>query len=47
MKNCDKQITLSMKKLFLGENNTIKMTQRFNKVHQFKATSFDVWWKKP
>ena len=33
VKSCDEQITLSMKKMFVGENNAIKMTKRFNEVH--------------
>ena len=42
MKSCDKQITLSMKTMFVRENNAIKMTQRFNEVHPIKATSSGV-----
>ena len=33
MKSCEKQITLSMIAMFVGENNAIKTPQRFNKVH--------------
>ena len=33
LKSCDEQITLSMKTMFVGDNNAIKMTQRFNEVH--------------
>ena len=40
--SCDKQITLSIKPMFVGENKAIKMTQRFNKVHPIKATSSGV-----
>ena len=33
MKSCGKQNTLSMILMFVGENNAIKATQRFNEVH--------------
>ena len=42
MKSGDKQITLSMISMFVGENNAIKMTQKFNEAHAIKATSSSV-----
>ena len=38
MRFCDEQITLSMRTMFVGDNNAIKMTQRFNEVHPINAT---------
>ena len=42
MKYCNKQITLSIISMFVGDNNAIKMTQRFYEVHPITATSSDV-----
>ena len=42
MKFCDEQITLSMKSMFVGENNAIKMTQKFNKL-RFTQLKLVLW----